>query len=126
MCTCDKIKKVPQNERIFLQDQRSCRKMAIGPVDITAYAAIRKKIERIMKTKASSQKYNTDEIVFKACTVDASNRSISSSLSDSNSSDADDHEEEFIAPLSTVTVQPSTSQILRHPTSMVSMRISLQ
>ncbi|XP_072400232.1 uncharacterized protein [Diabrotica undecimpunctata] len=31
-CTCDKTKKVPQNERIFLQDQRSCRKMAIGPV----------------------------------------------------------------------------------------------
>ncbi|XP_050518296.1 uncharacterized protein LOC126892707 [Diabrotica virgifera virgifera] len=65
-------------------------------------------------------------MLLASCTVDSSNPSISSSLSDSNSFDADDHQEEFIAPLSTVTVQPSTSQILRHFTSMASMLIPLQ
>lgn len=32
-CSCDKAKKVPIPERVFLTDQRTVRKMMIGPVD---------------------------------------------------------------------------------------------
>ena len=45
-CTCEKICKVPINERVFLVDQRNERKMMIGNVDITTTKQKERKLKR--------------------------------------------------------------------------------
>lgn len=45
-CTCEKQRKIPKQEQVFLQDQRTSRKMILGPVDIKETIKAQKKEER--------------------------------------------------------------------------------
>ncbi|CAH0554916.1 unnamed protein product [Brassicogethes aeneus] len=45
-CTCPKQKKVHIREQSFLIDQRTCRKMVIGGIDVRTTTQIRKTIKR--------------------------------------------------------------------------------
>lgn len=60
-CSCEKDKKVPINEREFLIDQRTNRRMFIGNVDISATKQLQKqmkrKIERQLSQRSKRGKY---------------------------------------------------------------------
>lgn len=50
-CVCDKAFKVPVAERSFLKDQRSVRKMMIGPVDVAKTKQLQKRLDTIYNTE---------------------------------------------------------------------------
>ena len=55
-CKCDKDKKIPVDERTFLTDQRSVRRMMIGCVDLNRTKQIRKRTKRKQRGSCCSSK----------------------------------------------------------------------
>lgn len=51
VCCCERNKRVPNNEREFLSDQREARRMIIGAVDRKTTSRIKKRKERELKRK---------------------------------------------------------------------------
>ena len=88
-CECPKERKVPLKERDFLTDQRTDRKMVIGPVDRATTSSMNASKKRKLKDSSSirQQATNLDDTVTMAS-------STSSSASDSENS-ADDFEKEL-------------------------------
>ena len=65
-CTCNKDKKVPQVEQVFLSDQRTLRKMAIGNVNgiiskKNLRRAVRKKHEQKIEHLSGHPSSSTDQ-----------------------------------------------------------------
>ena len=60
LCKCDKLRKVPAGEQMFLNDQRNLRIMFIGRVDI----ATTKKINRNLKRKRAEKERAERHIMF--------------------------------------------------------------
>ena len=55
-CVCPKEKKVPIKERNFLVDQRSSRKMYIGPIDRSATKQMKKSFQRTLDDKIQGER----------------------------------------------------------------------
>jgi len=87
LCSCDKTKKVPIPERVFLTDQRTVRKMMIGPVDIPSTNALIKKglrkgreLERVDKYRIEAQS-STSSLIYSP-----SSSAVSDAAADNNTS----------------------------------------
>lgn len=71
-CTCDKAMKVPLPEQQFLQDQRTKRKMMIGPVDGPATKALVNKEFRKARERDLQEKHKVEFQASDAATFSAS------------------------------------------------------
>ncbi|CAH1113874.1 unnamed protein product [Psylliodes chrysocephalus] len=71
-CSCEKSRKVPPKEQAFLEDQRTNRKMALGPVDV-------KETERILKLEERKQK-TTNRITSFTSVIDREKSTLSTTL----------------------------------------------
>jgi len=60
-CSCEKSRKIPKRELLFLADQRTQRKMAIGQTDKETTAALRKKEERKAKPESRASRSSDDD-----------------------------------------------------------------
>ena len=97
LCKCAKDMKVPQEERQFLIDQRTSRKMMIGHVDIIGTKKLQKRQKRKAKEMVNATKYrrtttvhNLDPSVSQALAQD----DVDESCDDNGAHAVDDSEEE--------------------------------
>ena len=86
-CKCAKSKKVPNEERAFLIDQRTTRKMSIGSLDVVVTKKINKRLNR---ANASNDKMSKDIQMTLS----------SSCASDASFSDSTDNCEDYPEPVS--------------------------
>ena len=87
VCTCSKDKKVPKQELPFLLDQRTCRKMFIGGLDIQTTSILQKRQKRKLDDEERRKKVKQTE--ESACKDNADHESTENSQSDKESSDHD-------------------------------------
>ena len=118
-CTCEKIRKVPINERVFLVDQRNERKMMISNVEITTTKQQERKLKR--KHTDASRMLN-----FKCATSPSAGSYVLQQYYSSDECDdasdlvmlehSDDEETEHITvPKQADTCSPKTNSQMRHP-----------
>ena len=83
-CSCERLMKVPAAEQDFLLDQRSTRRMKIGPVDSKTTKILEKREKRRTEEQCRYDKYQTTCMSFAIHTV------IQSTSSDPESSAKED------------------------------------
>ncbi|XP_050309269.1 uncharacterized protein LOC126745454 [Anthonomus grandis grandis] len=112
-CSCSKPNKVPLNERPFLQDQRSDRKMMIGSVDFKA-------VRHQQKRENRSQKDNIAEKPKPSTSFDSSDILLLEGQPDFESEQGKyDNDEDSLSPeLPLFSDNPSTSNSNRNTSSL--------
>lgn len=96
LCKCAKDKKVPQEERAFLMDQRTSRKMMIGHVDIKGTKKLEKRLKRKAKEmfiKATKNRKTTSTAVSETLVQE----DVDESCDDNGADAVDDSDDELRA-----------------------------
>lgn len=109
-CKCERIKKVPASEQAFLLDQRTCRKMAIGNLDIIATQKLRRAEKR--KLQEEIRKSKCTEGNAKRCTAAADGTQKNEDATISDESDGEefvDFRKSELTPSNCFAAEPSPS-----------------